>query len=217
MELFVIWLLFGCATAYVATNRGGNGVAWFIFGVLLGPIALLAAFLNGKNCPACAKKISAKAIICPYCRSDVQVRLGADAVGAPTSETVVVPATSVTRRGVFQFIGIVLVLFIGCIGYAALELNREMNRTDGSKATFRSELEDVAISGVTKANFDRIETGMSYPEVVSILGKSGEELSRVELAGIVTVMYSWKKPLSVGNMNAMFQNGKLVSKAQFGL
>jgi hypothetical protein len=38
----------------------------------------------------------------------------------------------------------------------------------------------------------------------------------VELAGIKTVMYSWQNP-DGSNMNAMFQDDKLVSKAQFML
>ena len=41
-------------------------------------------------------------------------------------------------------------------------------------------------------------------------------MSRNELAGTEAVMYSWEGNLGA-NMNAMFQNNKLVQKAQFGL
>jgi hypothetical protein len=62
---------------------------------------------------------------------------------------------------------------------------------------------------------------MTYSEVVQILGQSGTEISRSSIAGITTVMYQWNAGglagLSGGNMNAMFQDGRLVSKAQFGL
>ena len=71
-------------------------------------------------------------------------------------------------------------------------------------------------AGLNYANYLRIREGMTYPEVVKILGSSGKEISRSELVGITTVMYSWSK-WSGANMNAMFQNGKLVTKAQFGL
>jgi hypothetical protein len=57
---------------------------------------------------------------------------------------------------------------------------------------------------------------MTYPQVVEILGSSGKELSRSEIAGHTTVMYSWQKR-GGANMNAMFQNGRLVTKALFGL
>jgi hypothetical protein len=71
--------------------------------------------------------------------------------------------------------------------------------------------------GVTMANYLRLEDGMSYADAVRIMGRSGEEISRSDVAGYTTVMYSWKAEKGVGNMNAMFQNDKLVTKAQFGL
>jgi Domain of Unknown Function with PDB structure (DUF3862) len=72
--------------------------------------------------------------------------------------------------------------------------------------------------GVTMANYKRLETGMTYEQVVEILGKQGTEMSSNDIAGYKTVMYMWKSGrFSVGNMNAMFQNGGLVQKAQFGL
>lgn len=75
-------------------------------------------------------------------------------------------------------------------------------------------------AGVTMENFSKLKTGMKYDEVVKILGKEGEVLSENEMGGYRTVMYKWdgEGDSSWGaNMNAMFQNGKLVSKSQFGL
>ena len=69
---------------------------------------------------------------------------------------------------------------------------------------------------VTMAEFNQIQTGMSYEQVVKIIGAPGEEMSRVDLAGYLTIMYGWNNP-NGSNMNAMFQNGFLISKAQFGL
>lgn len=70
----------------------------------------------------------------------------------------------------------------------------------------------------TKAEFDKIQTGMSYAQVVQIIGCGGELLSESEIAGYVTVMLMWQGKGTFGaNMNAMFQNGKLVMKAQHGL
>ena len=71
---------------------------------------------------------------------------------------------------------------------------------------------------VTMAEFDRLQTGMSYAEAVSIIGFEGTEVSRSDMAGVSTVMYDWVNPgFSGANMNAMFQDGALVSKAQAGL
>ena len=73
-------------------------------------------------------------------------------------------------------------------------------------------------TGVTMANFSRLKSGMSYSQVVSILGSEGTEMSSNDIGGYTTVMYQWEGRGGFGaNMNAMFQNGELVSKAQFGL
>lgn len=69
---------------------------------------------------------------------------------------------------------------------------------------------------VTQAQYDQIVNGMTYEQVRSIIGTGGEELSRSDMAGISTVMYSWTNS-NGSNMNAMFQNGRLINKAQFGL
>lgn len=70
---------------------------------------------------------------------------------------------------------------------------------------------------VTMATFSQLKNGMRYEDAVKILGAEGEVLSESEIAGTKTVMYQWNGEGFGANMNAMFQNGKLVSKAQFGL
>ena len=86
-------------------------------------------------------------------------------------------------------------------------------------------MDPLALSepAVTHSEFQRIRTGMTYGQVVEIIGIHGEEMSRTEMPGVpgvmastVTVMYAWSNP-DGSNMNAMFQNDALISKAQFGL
>jgi len=57
---------------------------------------------------------------------------------------------------------------------------------------------------------------MTYGQVRKIVGFPGEELSRSDMAGYTTIMYAWKNA-NGSNMNAVFQNDRLVIKAQFGL
>jgi hypothetical protein len=76
----------------------------------------------------------------------------------------------------------------------------------------------VAHAGVTMDNYNRLQTGMSYAQVVAILGEQGVELSSNEFGGYRNVMYKWDGYGGIGaNMNAMFQNDHLISKAQMGL
>jgi len=94
------------------------------------------------------------------------------------------------------------------------------NLEKGNPKVFRIALLEVGRSlplrPVSFAKYDAIKSGMTYEEAISVLGASGEELSRSEIAGNVSVMYAWKNS-DGSNMNALFQNGKLISKAQFGL
>lgn len=69
---------------------------------------------------------------------------------------------------------------------------------------------------VTKEAYDRVEMGMARPAVERVIGRPGEEMSRSEFAGIVTVLYSWRNP-DGSNMIVTFQNDRSISKAQFGL
>jgi hypothetical protein len=71
--------------------------------------------------------------------------------------------------------------------------------------------------GVTLAQYHQLTDGMSYGQAVNVLGSSGTEISRSNVAGFLTVMYQWEGTHSGGNMNALFQNDRLVSKAQAGL
>ena len=70
--------------------------------------------------------------------------------------------------------------------------------------------------GVTMRNYSRIEPGMSYRQVVAILGKDGTEVSSNQIGDLSTVMYQWTGGF-MANMHVMFQNDRMVSKAQFGL
>lgn len=63
--------------------------------------------------------------------------------------------------------------------------------------------------------YNRINIGMSSEAITKILGK-GTELSRSELAGHTTVMYQWTRS-DGGNIFVTFQDGKVISKAQYGL
>jgi hypothetical protein len=73
---------------------------------------------------------------------------------------------------------------------------------------------------ISKDEFDRIENGMTYDQVKEIIGSDGEVMSEAGDKGtdFYTIMYMWKGEGSPGaNANFMFQDGKLTSKAQFGL
>ena len=88
-----------------------------------------------------------------------------------------------------------------------------------ARADFEALVASTAPEGsrvVTLRAYSKLKTGMNYTEASATIGCWGTEISRSDLAGYTTVMYSWQNP-NGSNMNVMFQNGRLVSKAQFGL
>ena len=70
---------------------------------------------------------------------------------------------------------------------------------------------------ITKDEFNQLQDGMSRAQVAEIVGSPGEVISESTIAGYTTVMVSWDGSGLASNANAMFQNDKLISKAQFGL
>ena len=64
-------------------------------------------------------------------------------------------------------------------------------------------------------HFNAVDFGMSYEDVVSIVGEEGENISEVSVGDIVTSIYQWDEGLS--NFNVTIQDGSVTAKAQAGI
>ncbi|MGX7596336.1 DUF3862 domain-containing protein [Planococcus plakortidis] len=83
-----------------------------------------------------------------------------------------------------------------------------------------AEEEAPADEGVlTSEKYDQITSGMSYEEVVEIIGSEGTVMSETGEAGseFHTVMYEWDTDGFMSAANFMFQGNKLQSKSQIGV
>lgn len=75
-------------------------------------------------------------------------------------------------------------------------------------------------SGITISEFNKIEIGMTYDEVVSIIGEEGECFSSLDLglgSDYKTELFTWNGPDGISTASVMFQDNKVISKSQFGL
>lgn len=72
---------------------------------------------------------------------------------------------------------------------------------------------------ITLSEFNSIENGMTYEQVVQIVGGEGTLLSEVGEKNdeLYTVMYSYEGTEVGASANFTFQNNKLIAKAQIGL
>lgn len=73
---------------------------------------------------------------------------------------------------------------------------------------------------ISMTEFNKIKTGMTYYEVVEIIGVNGELMSEVDIGEpeYATKIYTWEGNGYIGsNANVTFQGGKVISKAQIGL
>lgn len=74
------------------------------------------------------------------------------------------------------------------------------------------------IGSRTLEQFDRIQNGMTYAEVVSIVGSPSETSADSEIAGTRTAIYTWHVSDSIGaNFSVTVQDEKVIMKAQAGL
>ena len=91
-------------------------------------------------------------------------------------------------------------------------------------ATFREHFLDQATkikngpTGATKLKYYSLRNGISLSEAMEVMGYRGrKELSRTGSGRYETVTYQWKASSGNGWLYIILQDGKLVSKRQFGL
>jgi hypothetical protein len=166
------------------------------------------------TCSQCQTPLSPGTRFCPNCGLQFENPVPESAAAFQVS--VPAPAKKKSNPLVLGLLGLVgFFVLVGIVG-GNRGSNSSAPSNDAAPAA-QAPIPEKPKSQVTMANYNRLSTGMSYEQVVAILGKEGTELSSNDIAGYQTVMYQWEGDSFASNMNAMFQNGKLMQKAQFGL
>lgn len=93
MEVIIIWLAVATVAAYYANQKGRSAVGWFLIGILVSGVALLALWLlpplgfddaksqeiakkfgvssRYRKCPECAEVVNLEAVKCKHCHSSL--------------------------------------------------------------------------------------------------------------------------------------------------
>lgn len=107
-----------------------------------------------------------------------------------------------------------IILFVVII---AIAVNSGNNTQTQETVTINNQNDEK----ITLEEFNKITTGMTYQEIVAIIGGEGTVMSETSLGDkeeYHTIMYMWEGKGTLGaNANVTIQGGKVVSKAQAGL
>jgi hypothetical protein len=69
---------------------------------------------------------------------------------------------------------------------------------------------------VTLANYERVQTGMTYDEVAAVFGGPGVRTAQIKVGGEWLEFYTWKD-VGDGHATIVFKNGRVSDKSQNGL
>lgn len=124
--------------------------------------------------------------------------------------------------GIIIIIIIVLAIIIAVTG-GGDDSNKDTNSATSSDTKVEksndTEQKENTAGVLTEEKFDKITEGMTYEEVVSIVGAEGTVLSETGTEGDAyhTIIYEFETDGFMSSANMTFQGGKLLNKSQFGL
>lgn len=141
-----------------------------------------------KQCKYCKIEIDSKAKVCPNCKRTLK---GHGCLVAIASFII--------------FIGIIVVVIFNSIGIDSSIQKKISGVADNSEY-------------ISLEEYNQIETGMTYEEVVEIVGSKGTISSQTEANGISIIIITWYgNGVAGSNANVTFTNNSVSGKAQVGL
>ena len=75
----------------------------------------------------------------------------------------------------------------------------------------------VTTNTLSLAKYEKLQKGMTYEQVVNILGSNGNLVSSVDVAGVSTRGYGWYGEYGIPTIGVVFQNGVVYTMFQVGL
>lgn len=122
--------------------------------------------------------------------------------------------------GLIALIVLIVIIAVAGGGDSTEEASKEPQTNEASNTGSTEKIDSDTKDGVlTKEKFEQIKDGMTYEEVVAIVGAEGTVISETGEPGtdFHTVMYEFETDGFLSSSTMMFQGGKLINKAQIGL
>lgn len=111
------------------------------------------------------------------------------------------------HTGIRVLVGIAII-FIGI--YCSISITQNNTTPTGSSITQEQ-------TKVTLEKFNKIETGMTYQQVVDIIGEEGTISTESSYGNQSMKVYYWYASNKIANATISFMNGKVTAKSQVGL
>ncbi|MEK3800392.1 DUF3862 domain-containing protein [Peribacillus sp. FSL H8-0477] len=123
------------------------------------------------------------------------------------------------KFGCLGFIGLIVVIIIIAVATSGGDDTSTDDTSINNSTESKDKSKEDKKGSLTKEKFGKIKEGMSYEEVVNIVGSKGTVISETGEEGtdLHTIMYEFETDGFMSNSNMMFQGGKLINKAQVGL
>lgn len=130
------------------------------------------------------------------------------------------------KIGCLGFIGLIVLVIVLVIATSGGEETTETENVSKPAATTETTTETATEepaeekTGVLNSEkFDQIKSGMTYEEVVKVIGSEGQVMSETGDPGTEfhTVIYEWETDGFMSSANITFQGNKMMNKAQVGV
>ena len=113
----------------------------------------------------------------------------------------------------FWLIVIIIIIAIGGAGAN----NQNTNTSNSSESVAENTTTEQENIRVTLEQYNQIQNGMTYDEVVSVFGGKENSSSESEVAGIKSEVKTWNGNGTFSAVSIGFTNGEVSSKSQTGL
>lgn len=148
-----------------------------------------------KSCSECGAQVSTSASKCPKCGKKLK-------------------HTGLYLCIVILVSGLAIVLGIGAAASIKGESAVNLAWNNYKNAISNEENHE---NKITLEKFNQIENGMTYEEVVSIIGEEGTLSTESSYGSQAMRIYGWYASNGISNATVSFMNGKVNGKSQIGL